>query len=251
MQVQDYRLEAPFRAILSELAAVLAVQRVEAWATGGFLRDVLLGREVKDLDITVAANPLELGPRIADTFGGDYFPLDAERRRVRILLPDHEMHLDLMSLANSMEDDLGPPDFPIDAMAAPLNELASGSKRLIDPTAGLPDLGDRILRHVSEQALLEDPLRLLRGVRLAVLLDFAIEPQTSEAIHRHSGLVHEVAIERQRDELLQILRTFHAPPGLRLLHDLYLLDRTLPDFAVTRRSEQPKEHYLDGFNHCP
>src|SRR6059036_1193658 len=95
MQVQDYRLAAPFRAILSELAAVLAVQRVETWATGGFLRDVLLGQEVKDLDITVAADPLELGPRIADTFGGDYFPLDAERRRVRILLPDHEMHLDL------------------------------------------------------------------------------------------------------------------------------------------------------------
>jgi len=250
VQVQDYRLEAPFRAILSELAAVLAVQRVEAWATGGFLRDVLLGQEVKDLDITVAANPLELGPRIADTFGGDYFPLDAERRRVRILLPDHEMHLDLMPLASSMEDDLWSRDFTIDAMAAPLNELASGSMRLIDPTAGLPDLGDRIVRHVSEQALLEDPLRLLRGVRLAVLLDFAIEPKTREAIHRHSGLVSEVATERQRDELVQILRTSRAARGLRLMDDLDLLDRVLPEFAVTRGVEQPKEHYWDVFNHC-
>jgi poly(A) polymerase len=249
MQVEDYKLKAPFRAILSELVAILSVQRVDAWATGGFLRDVLLGRDVKDLDITVAADPLELGPGIADTFGGDYFPLDAERRRVRILLPDHDMHLDMMPLAGSMEDDLRSRDFTIDAMAAPLNELASGSIRLIDPTAGLPDLGDRIVRHVSEQALLDDPLRLLRGVRLAVLLDFEIEPKTGDAIHRHAGLVNQVAMERQRDEVLQILRTPRGGPGLRLMDELDLLDHVLPELAVTRGVEQPKEHYWDVFNH--
>src|SRR5262245_10508165 len=123
MQVQDYRLEAPFRAILSELAAVLAVRGVDAWATGGFLRDVLLGREVKDLDITIRAEPLEVGPGIADTFGGQYFPLDAERRRVRVLLPAYGIHLDLTPLAGSIEDDLQTRDFTIGAMAAPLTEL--------------------------------------------------------------------------------------------------------------------------------
>jgi poly(A) polymerase len=250
MQVQDYRLESAFRAILSELAAVLAVQRVEAWATGGFLRDVLLGREVKDLDVTIAADPLELGPAIADTFGGDYFPLDAERGRVRTLLPAHDMHLDLMPLAGSMEDDLRSRDFTIDAMAAPLNELASGSIRLIDPTGGLRDLGDRVVRQVSERALLDDPLRLLRGVRLAVLLDFAIEPKTGEAIKRHSGRVNQVAMERQRDELVQILRTPRAAVGLRLMDDLDLLDHLMPELAVTRGVEQPKEHYWDVFLHC-
>jgi len=250
MQVQDYRLDAPFRAILSELAAVLSVQRVDAWATGGFLRDVLLGREVKDLDITVVADPLELGPGLADTFGGAYFPLDAERGRVRVLLPEHDMHLDLMPLAGSIEDDLGSRDFTIDAMAAPLNELASGSIRLVDPTGGLPDLGDRTVRQVSEKALLDDPLRLLRGVRLAVLLDFAIEPKTREAIRRHSGLVNQVAMERQRDELVQILRTTRGAPGLRLMDDLDLLDHVLPELARARGVEQPKEHYWDVFNHC-
>jgi len=250
MQLQDYRLEGPFRAILSELAAVLSVQRVEAWATGGFLRDVLLGRDVKDLDVTIAADPLELGPVIADTFGGDYFPLDAERGRVRILLPGHDMHLDLMPLAGSMEEDLRSRDFTMDAMAAPLNELASGSIRLIDPTGGLSDLRDRIVRHVSEQALLDDPLRLLRGVRLAVLLDFTIEPTTAEAISRHAGLVERVAMERQRDELVQILRTPRGAPGLWLMDDLDLLDHVLPELAVTRDVEQPKEHYWDVFHHC-
>jgi len=250
MQVQDYRLAAPFRAILSELAAVLAVQRVETWATGGFLRDVLLGQEVKDLDITVAADPLELGPDIAKTFAGDCFPLDAERGRVRVLLPAYDMHLDLMPLAGSIEDDLRTRDFTIDAMAAPLHELAAGSIRLIDPTTGLPDLHDRIVRHVSEQALVDDPLRLLRGVRLAVLLDFTIEPVTAEAIRRHGGVMDRVAMERQRDELVQVLRTPRGAPGLRLMEDLSLLDRVLPELAVTRGVEQPKEHYWDVFRHC-
>ena len=250
MQLQEYSLEAPFRAILSELAAVLSVQRVEAWATGGFLRDVLLGRDVKDLDISVEADPLKLGPGIADTFGGDYFPLDAERGRVRILLPAHNMHLDLMPLAGSMDVDLHSRDYTVDAMAAPLNELASGSIRLIDPTSGLPDLNDRIVRHVSEQALVDDPLRLLRGVRLAVLLDFQIEPKTAEAVQRHAGLLDKVALERQRDELVQILRTPRAAPGLRLMDDLELLERVLPELEVTRGVEQPKEHHWDVFNHA-
>jgi poly(A) polymerase len=249
MQVDHYRLEGPFRAILSELAAVLAVQRVEAWATGGFLRDVLLGRGVKDLDITVAADSLQLGPSIARTFGGEYFPLDAERGRVRVLLPANDIHLDLMPLAGSIEDDLRSRDFTVDAIAAPLKELASGSIRLIDPTTGLPDLEGRIVRQVSEQALLDDPLRLLRGVRLAVLLDFTIEPTTGEAIRRHSGLIEQVAMERQRDELIQILRTARGAPGLRLMDDLDLLDHMLPELAVTRSVEQPKEHYWDVFNH--
>jgi poly(A) polymerase len=249
VQIEDYRLEGPFRAILSELAAVLSVQRVEAWATGGFLRDVLLARDVKDLDISVAADPLKLGPGIADTFGGNYFPLDAERARVRVLLPAHDMHLDLMPLAGSMDDDLGSRDFTIDAMAAPLNELASGSIRLIDPTGGLPDLNDRVVRHVSEQALIEDPLRVLRGVRLAVLLDFQVEPKTAEAIRRHAGLIDRVAMERQRDELVQILRTSRGAPGLRLLDDFGVLEHVLPELEATRGVEQPKEHYWDVFNH--
>src|SRR5438874_10960204 len=106
MQVQDYRLEAPFRAILSELAAVLAVERANAWATGGFLRDVLLGREVKDLDITIEADPLRVGPDIAKMFDGDYFRIDAERGRVLVLLAAHDLHRGVMPLAGSVVLDM-------------------------------------------------------------------------------------------------------------------------------------------------
>ena len=177
---QDLNLPAALRLLLSELNAVLSVRRVEAYATGGFLRDALLGITISDLDISVRADPLDLGPQLAGTFNGHYFSLDEERRLVRVLLPAHDLQLDLMPIEGSIEDDLMTRDYTIDAMAAPLNQVAVGSVVLIDPAGGLPDLLDR---------------------------------------------------------------------SVRLLDELGLLDRVLPELAVTRAVEQPKEHHWDVFGH--
>ncbi len=252
MHGDDFSLEPPFRALLSELIAVFSVQGVDAYATGGFLRDALLGKKVHDLDISVSADPLQLGPRLADTFSGHYFPLDAERRLVRVLLPAHDIHLDLQPLTGPIEDDLLTRDYTVDAMAAPLGEVAAGSpsqEGLIDPTGGFDDLRAGTIRLVSEDALRRDPLRLLRGVRLATQLGFRIEPQTRAAVQRHASLLEGVAAERQRDELVQILATPRATAGLRLMDELDLLDRVMPEIAITRGVEQPKEHHWDVFGH--
>jgi len=246
---QQLHLPQAFRALLSELIAVLSLRRVKAYATGGFLRDALLGTAIHDLDISVTGDPLKLAPELAETFNGHFFILDAERPLVRVLLPAHDLHLDLMPLTGSIEDDLLTRDYTIDAMAAPLLEVAATSVVPIDPTGGLPDLEDRTVRLVSEDALRHDPLRLLRGVRLAALLDFRIEPQTAEMIRSHAGLLDIIAAERQRDELVQVLRTPRAAFGLRLMDELGLLDRVLPEIAITRGVEQPKEHQWDVFGH--
>src|SRR6266545_762682 len=249
MHVDDFSLEPSLRALLSELIAVFSVQGVEAYATGGFLRDALLGKKVRDLDISVSADPLQLGPRLADTFSGHYFPLDAERRLVRVLLPAHDIHLDLLPLTGVIEDDLLSRDYTVDAMAALLGEVAAGSILLIDPTGGFDDLRDGTIRLVSEDALRRDPLRLLRGVRLASQLGFRIEPRTRGAIQRYASLLEGVVAERQRDELAQILSTPRATAGLRLMDELDLLDRVMPEIASTRGVEQPKEHHWDVFGH--
>jgi len=246
---QELHLPLPFRTLLSELIAVLSLRRVEAYATGGFLRDALLGVTIHDLDISVTADPLEVAPELAAIFNGHYFALDEERRMFRVLIPAHDLHLDLLPFAGRIEDDLKTRDFTVDAMAAPLNEVAAGSVMLIDPTAGLPDLLDRTVRVVSEDALVKDPLRLLRGVRLAVQFAFSIEPSTAEMIRRHAALIEGVSAERQRDELVQTLRTPRAAMGLRLMDELGLLERVLPELAPTRGVEQPKEHHWDVFGH--
>src|SRR6266540_190356 len=199
MHVDDFSLEPSLRALLSELIAVFSVQGVEAYATGGFLRDALLGKKVRDLDISVSADPLQLGPRLADTFSGHYFPLDAERRLVRVLLPAHDIHLDLLPLTGVIEDDLLSRDYTVDAMAALLGEVAAGSILLIDPTGGFDDLRDGTIRLVSEDALRRDPLRLLRGVRLASQLGFRIEPRKE---HHWDVFGHSLAAVEALDMLL-------------------------------------------------
>ena len=249
IHIDDLRLPPLMRQLLAELIALLSVRGTEAYATGGFMRDALLGVDIHDLDISVRADPLELGPELAEMFDGHYFPLDVERALVRVLMPEHDLHLDLLPLTGSLEDDLLERDYTIDAMAAPLNEMAAGSVRLTDPAGGLEDLRNRIVRLVSQEALVKDPLRLLRAVRLAAQLDFAIEPGTADAIRSRSRLLAEVAAERQRDELVQMLRTDRAATALRLLDEVELLDSLLPEAAVMREVEQPKEHNWNVFGH--
>jgi len=245
----DRHLPPAMRRLLSELAALLSSCGVEAYATGGFIRDALLGVDTDDLDISVRADPMKLGLELADAFGGNCFPLDADRGHVRVLIPQYDVHLDLRPLTGSLEEDLLARDYTVDAMAAPLPKVAAGSAELTDPAGGLDDLRKRTIRLVSEGALVKDPLRLLRAVRLAVQLDFEIETATGDAIRRHATSLPEVAAERQRDELILMLRTDRAARALRLLDDLELLDRLLPEAAVMRDVEQPKEHTWNVFGH--
>ncbi len=247
--VIGFPLSDRLRGLVSELAAFFEARGVPAYAVGGFVRDGLLGRAFKDLDVGIVADPLELAPAITEVFGGSFFPLDEDRRLVRVLLPEAGVHVDLQPLKGPIEEDLGTRDFTIDAMGAELAQAASGRMDLIDPTGGLADLRARMVRAVSEANLIEDPLRLLRGVRLAAMLGFEIEPETAEMVRRNAALAATAAAERQRDELTLIMASGRAGAGLRLMDGLGLLSQLMPELDVTRGVNQPKEHHWDVFNH--
>lgn len=242
-------LTPPLRSLLSRVAAVFGAHGAEAYATGGFLRDTLLGLPVHDVDISVRGDPLALGPALARAFRGRYFPLDEERRLVRVLLPERGLHIDLQPLRADVEADLRTRDFTIDALAAPLAAAAAGKAGVIDPAGGMNDLAGRIVRAVSEDALRRDPLRLLRGARIAAQLGFQVEPGTAELIRRHAALVTQAAVERQRDEIMCIFGVPLAGTGLRLLDELGLLPHVLPEMEAARGAEQPKEHHWDVLGH--
>lgn len=240
---------AAARDLLAELNRFFSGRGVETYVVGGFLRDALLGRDSRDVDISIAGDPLLLGRELADAFGGHYFPLAEEQRLARVLLPERSTYIDLLPLRGAIESDLLERDFTIDAMAAPLEEAVSGMAAVIDPTDGREDLRQRLVRVIREEAFQADPLRPLRGARLAVELDFRVERGTAELIRRHAGGVPQAAVERQREELMRILATARAGQGLRLLDDLGLLERLLPEVTDTRGVEQPKEHHWDVFDH--
>lgn len=243
-------LDAPTEVLVSTAASYFSDRSVDAWATGGFLRDSLLGLDAHDVDVTIGGDPLTLGRHLAQQLDAHFVVLDASRQHVRLVLKSAPLHVDLTPLrASDIGADLRLRDYTIDALAAPLAEVAAGEIELMDPTNGQADLKDGVVRVIAEQALLDDPLRLLRGPRIATQLGFEIEGGTADLICKHAALVTTPAAERQRDELMRIFSTDAAKPGLHLLDELGLLTRLVPEIEETRGCEQPKEHHFDVLGH--
>jgi len=167
---------------------------------GGAVRDGLLARlpERPDLDLVVPKGAISLCHSLARQLGGSAVVLDGERDIARLVL--HGWSFDLAACeGGSLEADLGRRDYSINAIALPLRQQA-----LLDPTGGLADLQRRELRALSEANLLSDPLRLLRGLRLACELDFSLEPRTQAWIGQHRARLGGVASERVLAELQKL-----------------------------------------------
>jgi poly(A) polymerase len=252
VEAESLGIDPQTRAVLATVASFLDSQNLEAYVVGGFLRDALLRRESNDVDLAVTADPLSVGRQLADVLAGHFVRLHEEHKAARIVLPDGEAirSIDLLPLRADIEADLAQRDLTINAMASPIERLAGEREpSIVDPCGGRRDLDDRIVRMVRPEAFRADPLRPLRAVRLCAELDFDLDPQTAAVMAENASFLSQTAPERQRDELMRVLATPRAAPGLRLADKLGLLDPLLPEVVATKGEEQPKEHEWDVFDH--
>ena len=242
------RFPPALASLISHLARALGHR--PAYLVGGALRDALLGRPIRDLDIAVAAPAREVGPELARQLGGHYFPW-GQHGMGRVLLPfrGETLQVDLHPLQGPIEEDLRSRDYTIDAMALPLQQWEGPDGAIIDPLGGLDDLQQGLVRLTSPQALTEDPIRLLRGVRLACELGFRLEEETARLISAHCHLLPLAAPERQRDELVRIMATERAGEGLAIMDQLGILGILLPELEPARGFPQPPEHHWDVLGH--
>ena len=226
---------------------------VEAYFVGGVVRDTLMGRKSEDIDIAVSVDAVTIGRQLAEALGTHCVSLHDEWQVARVVLNDAEWssNVDIATIQGDIEWDLCRRDFTINAMALPMSEAYHDDveERLLDPCDGLPDLHAGVVRMVSPDALDEDTVRLLRGVRLAAQLEFSLDSDTADAIRERAALVADAPQERVRDELMRLLRTHKVYAGVRLLDELGLLCSVMPELADARDVTQPKEHYWDVFNH--
>jgi len=183
----------------------------EAWVVGGAVRDALLGRPLIDLDIA-CAEPERAAREYARRSGGAPFPLSERHGAWRVALDDGRT-VDFTPLPYGIERDLATRDFTINAIAEP---LAGGE--LFDPSGGREDIAFRTIRAVSDSVFEDDPLRLLRAVRLEDELGFHLAPLTEELVRRDAQLVVEPAGERILAELRRL-----TAAGFRRLDELGLL----------------------------
>jgi tRNA nucleotidyltransferase/poly(A) polymerase len=195
---------------MRELAAELLAGE-EAWVVGGAVRDQLLGREVVDLDVA-CREPERAARAYAKRSRGAPFPLSERHGAWRVALEEGRT-IDFTPLRDGIEDDLATRDFTINAIAEPL-----GGGEPADPFDGRADLAERVLRAVSPTIFEDDPLRLLRSVRLEDELGFRLDHETEELVRANAGLVAAPSGERIYAELVRL-----SADGFRRADELGLL----------------------------
>ena len=220
----------------------------EVWLVGGAVRDSLLERPFRDVDLAVASGGLELARYLADHLGGAYYPLDESRGCGRVILrrAAGRLVIDVAELrGKDLLEDLGARDFTINAMAVELNEPGT----IVDPEGGRTDLEKRVVRALSRRSLEDDPLRSLRAVRLAAELDFSIQSETESWARESVKKLRLVSPERIRDELTRITLAPQRANSLRRLWSFGALEVVLPELATLHGCVQGPPHRHDVWDH--
>jgi len=250
--------------IFERIAAAGAGLNMPVYVIGGFVRDKILNRPDKDLDIVCMGDGIELAQKTAQKFSpqpqvnyfknfgtaqikifskGDDTPYEIEFVGARKESYNSDSRKPDV-LPGTIEEDRLRRDFTINTMAISLNENDFG--KLIDPLNGLGDLENKLIRTPlpPDQTFSDDPLRMMRAIRFATQLKFSILPETFEAIKRNAQRIKIVSGERVIDEINKIIMTDKPSVGFDLLYKSGLLKIIFPQMVALAGAE-----YIDGKGH--
>lgn len=219
---------------------------IDSFIVGGAVRDILLGKELKDIDIAVKGDAINISKRFAQEINGSFVLLDKEFGIARIVKDTQFLDISILR-GDSIYSDLSDRDLTINAMAIPLPEVRSQKSeiksKLIDPYNGGKDLSNKIIRMVSEENLIKDPLRILRIYRFAATLNFSIEDNTLNTAKRLAPLITSVAVERIAEELRYIVRLDDSYKTIKSLQDDNILSYVFPELKSLELRVQSLELY--------
>ena len=263
--------------IPKEVSAVLAElerNNHKAYLVGGCVRDVLLKREPKDWDVTTSAKPEEIQKIFPESVYENKFGTvgiktgsdDSKLAIVEVTTFRREekysdfRHPDKIEFAKTVEEDLSRRDFTINAMALEIlnpclagRQVKSQISKIVDPYNGQKDLENKIIRAAGEpeERFKEDALRLMRAVRFAAELGFAIEEKTADAVKSCAYLLEVIAKERIRDEFVKIIMSEKNGPawGVAMLENLGLLKYIIPELREGIDIGQNKHHIYTVWEH--
>lgn len=235
------------------VVAKLKSSGYQAYFVGGCVRDLLLGGQPKDYDISTDARPEQITALFSNSgLVGAHFGVVLVREHgaqveVATFRSDHAYvdgrHPAGVDFETDPRQDVLRRDFTINALL-----LDPDRDAVLDFVGGRDDLRDRIVRAIGDPEVRfgEDHLRMLRAVRFAARLDYQIDAATFDAIRRLHGLIQSVSAERVRDELVRILTEGGARRGFELLDEAGLLSEILPEVAAMKGVAQPPEYHPEG-----
>ena len=191
---------------------------------------------------------IKIARRVANTLNVDFYPLDPERDTGRVIVTNEDGSRTPMDFAAyrgpDLEADILGRDFTLNAIAFNLKD-----NTIHDPLGGAMDLKEKLLRACSPSAFKDDPVRILRGIRLAANFGFHILPETRLAMKDAAGLVGLISPERMRDELFRLLDGLQPATCLRALDLLGALDMIFPEISALKGVTQPSPHVHDVWEH--
>lgn len=232
----------------------------EAYLVGGCVRDMLLGREPKDWDITTNAKPGEIQPLYEETFyENDYGTVgvvtQSENPRLKVIeiTPyriegkySNARHPDDISWADNLSDDLKRRDFTVNAIA-----YDPETDTVVDEHDGEADLKRKVIASVgnANDRFAEDALRMLRAIRLSAELDFALDGETAAAIAKQADKLAQISRERVRDEFTRIIESKQPMQAIFVAERVGILKHVMPELEEGIGCAQNQAHSFDVFEH--
>lgn len=241
-------------ALLSRWLAPLGAGIPEMFVVGGALRDHLMGRLPRDVDVVCPAAE-DAARRIAAVCSSGSTVVRLEKKPhapcFRVVARNNPADfIDVVPLREGgINADLAARDFTVNAMAAVV--LPGGRMGdIIDPLDGRADMTNGLIRACSPAAFVSDPVRVLRAARFSATLGFAVTPDTLLLMRESAGLPARCAFERITVELFELLALPDALPHIRLLDDIGTLEALFPEIAAMKGCGQNGFHHLDVWGHC-
>lgn len=235
-------IQHPIFKIITQAATDL---KVDAYVIGGFVRDIILNRPCKDIDVVAIGSGIELAERVAKLIGKNTTVKVFKNFGTAMLMyQDYEIEFvgarkesyDRGSRKpivedGTLEDDQNRRDFTINALAISLNEKTFGE--LLDPFGGLVDIEKKIIQTPLNPDITysDDPLRMMRAIRFATQLNFTIENESLQAIRKNRQRIRIVSKERITDELNKIILSSTPSIGFKHLFNTGLLEIIFPEMA--------------------
>lgn len=249
--------------VISTISEVAAVENKLVFAVGGYVRDLILGRERNDLDILVLGSGVDFAKSVAEKLGikninyfknfgtahFEYAGMNIEFVGARKESYDKNTRKPIVE-NGTFEDDINRRDFTINTLALSLNKTDFG--KLIDIYNGLNDIENKLIKTPLDpfKTFDDDPLRIMRAFRFASQLNFSVDESIMKAAYDMRNRLTIVSQERITDEFLKILSSPKPSIGLKLLFDSGVLEIVFPEIAVMAGVDQRKDfHHKDVFLH--
>ena len=238
---------------ITDLLKIIAYSEFNTYLVGGCLRDIILGHTPKDLDILVEDEIDEFSKFLSKALNSKIIKFQNHGfETFRIINSKTNLNIDITKYSGGKDgliNDLAMRDFSINSMALNLNNETFEFENILDPFNGLQDLNNNIIRYVSKDLVLNDPLRLLRSVRLASKLNFIIEEDTKNYFMVNSEKINSVSYERIRDEIIDIFVLNNSPNYLSLMEEMNLLNQIFPEIQLSKGVIQEGLHDKDVYMH--